>query len=81
MPGRRMTSTPRKPSAIEPARLSVKRSPSSSTASRPAQTGIMNSIANTVASGSTITALVQQMLAMKCVPLRTRCTHGRRSAR
>ena len=28
MPGRRMTSTPRKPSTIEPARLTVKRSPS-----------------------------------------------------
>src|ERR1043166_812591 len=81
MPGRRMMSTPKKPSTIEPARLSVRRSPRISTASSPAHTGIMNSIANTVASGSTITALAQHRLAAKCVPLRTKCTNGRRSTR
>src|SRR5215213_6899067 len=81
MPGRRISNTPRKPSTMEPMRLTVKRSPSSSTASTPAQIGIRNSIANTVASGSTMTALVQHKFAMKCVPLRMRCTPGLRSAR
>jgi len=59
----------------------VKRSPSSITASTPAQIGIRNSIANTVASGITITALVQHRLAMKCVPLRMRCTPGLRKVK
>src|ERR1043166_6993666 len=67
MPGRRMIRTPRKPSTIEPARLSVKRSPRMSTARSPAHTGIMNSIANTVASGSTMTALAQPRFARKGV--------------
>jgi hypothetical protein len=67
-----MTITPRKPSTTEPMRLTVARSPRKNTASTPAHTGIMNSMANTVASGSVITANDQPIVAPKCVPLRTR---------
>src|SRR5262249_25681313 len=50
-PGRRMTSTPMRPSTTAPIRLAVMRSPSTGSASRSAQAGAVNSSANTVASG------------------------------
>ncbi len=67
-----MTSTPRNPSTIEPMRLIVARSPSRITARMPAHTGIMNSIANAVASGSVITPNAQPSVAVKCEPFRIR---------
>ncbi len=58
-PGRTITSTPRKPSTTLPARLVVIRSPSIGTASSATQAGMVNSSANTVANGSSVTASAQ----------------------
>ena len=54
MPGRRITSTPISPNTTTPRRLGVSRSPSSQTASSAVQAGMVNSSANTMASGSKV---------------------------
>ena len=54
MPGRRITSTPTSPSTTTPRRLGVIFSCSSQTASSAVQAGMVNSSANTMASGSIV---------------------------
>ena len=59
MPGRRITNTPISPNTTTPARLGVIRSFSSQTASSAVQAGMVNSSANTVASGSIVMLTAQ----------------------
>src|SRR5216684_62487 len=77
-PGRRITATPRKPSTTAPARLVVMRSRSSHAASKASQAGLVNSSANTVASGSKVMLSAQAYCAAKCTLLRSACVPMRR---
>src|SRR5262245_54081433 len=54
MPGRRITKTPIRPSTTTPARLKVMRSCKNHTASSAVHAGMVNSSANTMASGSIV---------------------------
>ena len=58
-PGRSTTRTPAKPSPIDAARVAVMRSRRNSTASSATQAGAVNSSANTVASGKSVTPSAQ----------------------
>src|SRR5437773_7824319 len=70
-PGRRITSTPTDPSTSTPIRLGVRRSPSSSTASSATHAGAVNSIANTAASGSSVTLRAHEYCAAKYTVFRS----------
>ena len=59
------------------ARGAVMRSPRNSTASSVTQAGMMNSSANTVANGSIVIAIVQQICDPKCTTLRATCSRMR----
>ena len=52
----------------------VIRSPRNSTANSATQAGMVNSSANTVASGSSVIASVQQICEAKCATLRPTCS-------
>ena len=77
-PGRRMTATPIKPSTTAPIRLTVSGSRKNHAASSASQAGLVNSSANTVASGRSVMLNAQAYCAAKCTLLRSACIPMRR---
>src|ERR1043166_1143582 len=76
-----MISTPIKQTTSDPTRLAGMRSRNASTAKSATHAGIVNSRANTVASGSRATETVHPICEAKCKVLRSACRRRRRSER